>query len=306
MSTPRLILVVLGSVAAGAAAVYFLNGKNQPSAPAAAGPAPAPAAAPADPRIAKLEKELADLKKRQESKPAPDTAEAKPEDKPDANKLLKDAQPLLKSLTAAFEPRRREMAERMIDAQVKRLTALANLTPDQAAALKAHLEQLDKENQDKWKGTIDGDMKMEDLANLRRGGFGDADKALDDWAAANLPPDQADAYKTGRLREKTERITRSANAQVESLGRRLGLDETQKDKLFNIMVQTDSSYDPSMKLEGVAETTAVAEGQSRDEAIAAILTPEQAQKYNSAEEDRRSRRARFMESLGIDPETMRR
>ena len=306
MTTPRLVLIILGSVAVGAAAIHFLRPPAEPAQPSSAGTRPA--AVPADPRIAKLEKELADLKARQDKTAKPETADAtKPaEEKPDANKLLKDAQPLLKSLTAAFEPRRKEMAERMIDAQVKRLTALANLTPDQAAALKAHLEQLDKENQDKWKGTIEGDMKMEDLANLRRGGFGDADKALDEWAAANLPPDQAETYKTGRLREKTERITRSANAQVESLGRRLGLDETQKDKLFNVIVRTDSSYDPSMKLEGVGDAAAVAEGQSREEAIAAILTPEQAEKYNASQDDRRSRRERFMESLGIDPGTMRR
>jgi hypothetical protein len=302
MKASSLIIGLLAGSAIGYGAFSIL--KNQPATPPA--PAPKSVATPKNPesdRIARLEKELADLKSKKETA-ATTAPEEKPADgqPPDLKKILKDATPLIQSLSTAFEPQRKEMVARFIDDQVKRVTELANLSPDQAAALKTHLEALDKENQDKMKGAMGKNMNIEELMAMgRNGGGNNPQKAVDDWATANLSGDQADTYKTKRLTEKTEQITKSANSQVENLGRDLGLDESQKDKVFNILVQTDRNYDPSMALEGVSATDSVPEGQSRDEAIAAVLTPDQKAKYDAKQAEGNKRRDRFRQMLGVDP-----
>lgn len=302
MKPSSLIIGLLAGSAIGYGAFTYF--KDTPPAAPAVLPAP-PAAAAArnaeSERIARLEKEIADLKSRQEAAAPPATEEKPADGQPDLKKILKDATPLIQSLSSAFEPQRKEMVARFIDDQVKRATELAGLSPDQAAALKTHLETLDKENQDKMKGMMSKEMNMEELMAMGRNGGGNPQKAIDDWAAASLTGEQAQTYKTKRLTEKTEQITKSANSKVESLGRDLGLDETQKDKVFNILVQTDRNYDPSMALEGVNATAGVSEGQSRDEAIASVLTPEQKAKYDAKQAAGNNRRERFRQMLGVDP-----
>jgi hypothetical protein len=303
MKSARLIIGLLAVSAIGYGAfTYFQN--TPPSAPTAPPAPPAAAARNAESeRIARLEKEIADLKSRPVAAAPPATEEKPADGQPaDLKKILKDATPLIQSLSSAFEPQRKEMVARFIDDQVKRATELAGLSPDQAAALKAHLETLDKENQDKMKGMMSKEMNMEELMAMgRNGGANNPQKAIDDWAAASLTGEQAQTYKTKRLTEKTEQITKSANSKVESLGKDLGLDETQKDKVFNILVQTDRNYDPSMALEGVNATAGVSEGQSRDEAIASVLTPEQKSKYDAKQAAGNDRRERFRQMLGVDP-----
>lgn len=252
-------------------------------------------------RIASLEKELTALnaaKAAAETKPIEISAVASTGEEPvDVNKLIKDAKPLLKSLTSAFEPQRKEMVEGMIKEQVKRMTELAGLNPQQAAALQAHLESLDKANQAKWKGMMEKDINFADLKNMGMNAS-NTQKAMDEWAAANLTGEQATEYDKKRLTEKSEQITKSANSQVERMDRDLSLDETQKDKVFNILVKTDKNFDPSMQLQGVDATTSIGEGQSKEDAIAAVLNPEQNEKYTAQQQQRKSREGRWKKFLG--------
>jgi hypothetical protein len=308
MKASSLIAGLLAGSAIGAGTYYLLAPKTPPPAPVAVSPAPKPSGNGESERIARLEKELAALKAEKEKadqKPA-ETASAPAEDgKPDLGKILKDASPLLKSLSSAFEPQRKEMVARFIDSQVQRLTEMAGLSESQAAALRTHLETMDKENQEKMQSAMGKDMKLEDLIAMRRNGGNNPQKAVDDWAAANLSGDQAESYKAKRLTEKSEQITRSANAQLDGLDRELSLSEEQKDKVFNVLVQTDQNYDASMKLEGIDATASVGEGQSRDDAIAAILSPDQKAKYDARQTERKSRESRFMQMLGVDPSKLR-
>lgn len=305
MKASSLIAGLLAGSAIGAGTYYLLAPKPPLPAPVAAAPAaPKPADNRESERIARLEKELAALKAEKEK--SAETASAPAEDgKPDLGKILKDASPLLKSLSSAFEPQRKEMVARFIDSQVQRLTEMAGLSESQAAALRSHLETLDKENQEKMQGAMGKDMKLEDLMSMGRNGGNNPQKAVDDWAAANLSGEQAESYKAKRLTEKSEQITRSANAQLDGLDRELSLSEEQKDKVFNILVQTDRNYDASMKLEGIDATASVGEGQSRDDAIAAILSPDQKAKYDARQTERKSRESRFMQMLGVDPSKLR-
>jgi len=308
MKASSLIAGLLAGSAIGAGTYYLLAPKTPQPAPVAVSPAPKPADNGESERIARLEKELAALKAEKEkadAKPEESAAAPAEDGKPDLGKILKDASPLLKSLSSAFEPQRKEMVARFIDAQVQRLTEMAGLSESQAAALRSHLETLDKENQEKMQSAMGKDMKLEDLIAMRRNGGNNPQKAVDDWAATNLSGDQAESYKAKRLTEKSEQITRSANAQLDGLDRELSLSEEQKDKVFNILVQTDQNYDASMKLEGIDATASVGEGQSRDEAIAAVLSPDQKTKYDARQTERKTRESRFMQMLGVDPAKLR-
>ena len=308
MKASSLIAGLLAGSAIGAGTYYLIGAKAQQTTSVPVNTTvPKAAASGESERIARLEKELAALKaeKEKDAEQPAEASSASADAKPDLGKILKDASPLLKSLSSAFEPQRKEMVARFIDAQVQRLTEMVGLSPDQAATLRAHLEALDQENQQKMQNAMGKDMKLEDLMAMRRNGGNNPQKAVDDWAAANLSGEQAEAYKTKRLAEKSEQITRSANAQLDGLDRDLSLSEEQKDKVFNILVQTDQNYDGSMKLEGIDATASVAAGQSREDAIAAVLSPEQKSKYDARQSERKTRETRFMQMLGVDPSKLR-
>lgn len=219
------------------------------------------------------------------------------ESKSDADKLFNDAKPLLKRLTAGFEPQRQEMVERLAEQQIKRMMALANLNPEQQAALKQHLLDFSEKEKGKWQAMLDGKGDMEDMMKMGRGAA-NSQKMLDEWAKANLEGEQAKSYETGRLGEKAKSITDNANAQIDRMNKSLGLDETQKDEMFQILVRSDKDFDPSMQLEGVTGGSGVPNPLSRDEAIAAILNPEQKEKYQSQQQERAKRFEGFRRALG--------
>lgn len=54
-----------------------------------------------------------------------------------------------------------------------------------------------------------------------------------------------------------------------------------------------------MQLEGVADPSGAPEPESRDEAIAAILNPEQNEKYQAQQKERARREGGFFKSLGL-------
>lgn len=221
------------------------------------------------------------------------------EAKPDINKLFNDAKPLLKTFTSAFEPQRKEMLKKMTEEQVKRMTELAKLTPEQAASFKAFLEQMGEGERAKWDSVLNGKGGLEQMMSMGRGP--NPQKAMDEWAAANLSGEQGTQYQTARLNEKAKQITDSANTKLEAMSSSLNLDETQKDQMFNVLVRTDKNYDPTMKLEGLSTEAGAADApqQSRDEAISAILNEDQRAKYQTQQQERKRQRGGFMKALGI-------
>ncbi len=308
MKATSTLLLVLGT--ASLAGLSFLAGRrslpqvslteNEPTSPKSDAQEKQLAAAKA--KITELEGQITSLRaKPAETKPTEEIAGAEAEageaapGQVDMKKLFKDAKPLIKSLSAAFQPRRDEMAKRFIDDQVKKFAAKSKLTPEQEAAFRAHLESRDKENKAKWDQAIEKDAGMAELMAMGRGGQNlSPEKVQDEWAGANLTPDQAKEYQQARLTEKSEQITKTANFKMESLGQKLGLSETQKDQVFNILVQSDPQYDQSMRLEGVSATAPLGEEVKRDEAIAAVLTPEQQQKYEAQKQERGNAWRRMM------------
>ena len=222
-----------------------------------------------------------------------------PDAKPDINKLFNDAKPLLKSFTAAMEPQRQEAIERMTEEQLKRMTALANLTPEQQESLKAYLAKLSDQEKAKWQATLNGDGGLAQLMKMGRNGP-NPQKNLDEWAKTNLEGEQAQTYQTARLNEKAKAITDSANSKIETMSTSLNLDESQKDQMFHVLVRTDKNYDPAMQMEGIATTAdGTVATESRDEAISAILNPEQQQKYEAQRAQKKQREGGFFKALGL-------
>ncbi len=286
------LFFILG-ISVGGAAGYFAPRPSDKTIPAELTQAKA--------EISKLQSQLSEktqtVTKVAEPTPTATTEPAKEDGRPDMKKIMEDAKPLLKSLTSGFEPRRKEMMKRMVDEQVKRMTAAANLTPEQQASFKAYLEQMGAEEQAKWQNALDGKGGMEQLFQGGRGQ--NPQKAMEDWAQQNLTGDQATAYQTTRLTEKAKQVTDSANAQLDRMSSNLNLNETQKDQVFQILVQTDKNYAPTMKLEGVSTETPITG--TKDEAIAAVLTPTQREQYEKQQQERQRRTGGFFKALGMDP-----
>lgn len=255
-------------------------------------------------KIAALQKELAEAKAEPKTvAEAEKPAESDNSEKFDPNRMLKEAKPLIKMFSKAMGPQRDEAVRKMITEGVKQMTAKANLTPEQAAALEAHLLAVDEENKKKWDEALNKDLSMQDLMNMGRNRRADPQNLLDDWAAANLTGEQAEKYQTSRLTEKSEKITANANERLERLNKDLGLSEAQQDQVFNILVQTDKNYDSKLQIEGAAGTQ-LGKDIKREEAIAAVLTPDQAAKYQTSLNQRKETEKSWGKMLGIRPEDM--
>ncbi len=221
----------------------------------------------------------------------------------DLNDVFKESKPLLRRFAPILERMRREGQKGALDARVKDLAAKYKLNESQQAAVKRFLE--DKADRDAAlmqsvmlaKGTsLDQIMTAGQLAARSQ------NDGLDAFMTTVLTGDELKNYENTRLAERATSVTNEANHRMERLNAVVALDETQKDKIFGISARSHKDYDTGMKIDGVgSDNGAIAPGQSRDEAILAVLTPDQRQKYEADQTRRRDEATKRFRDLGIKP-----
>ena len=195
----------------------------------------------------------------------------------DLNQVFEQAKPLLKSLSPMLDQWRKKGAKAWAEARVAELTKKYPLTADQQAAVKKWFE--DKSDQESERGKSMMDQPGMTLDKLIASGRGQApEDGLDEFMQSTLTADQLPAYQADRLHQRAGNVEKEATRKVDQLDKAVGLDEAQKDRVFGIMARSSRDYDASMQLEGLgSDTGAFESGQSRDEAIRSVLTPEQSQ-----------------------------
>ena len=83
----------------------------------------------------------------------------------------------------------------------------------------------------------------------------------------------------------------------------LNLDEDQKDKVFNILVKKNPQYDSALAVQGVStDGDSFDIKKSQDEAIEAVLRPEQMEDWKQMQERKNKETKRWTDALGgLDP-----
>ena len=117
---------------------------------------------------------------------------------------------------------------------------------------------------------------------------------------STLTGDDLARYKSDRLNQRVENVQNEAEHKVSRLHREVELDEAQQDQVFAIMARSSPDFDSSMQFEGLGDDTAkLAPGQSRNDAIMAVLRPDQRQQYEERRVARRQEAEQDLRESGL-------
>lgn len=291
----KTLLSLTAGILLGASAVFAWVHLSEPeTAPDAAAQA----------EIARLKKELTTAKQASDSlrsqiasigiNPTPPK-----ENELDINRLLNDARPLMKSLALMFGEQRKTMTERMIRGIAERLAEEMGLTPEQTEEMIAHFLKLDEENFAKIKAMLDRELSVLDVFTVMKDM--NPQKAMDSYVMEKMSPEQKEKWENRKLENKAQQLERTANWQLDRM-RALNLDEDQKDKVFDILVKKNPSYDPKLAVEGVETGGETASAQTQDQAIAAVLREDQLPEWQKMQERQQQERQRWSNAMGgFDP-----
>jgi hypothetical protein len=213
--------------------------------------------------------------------------------------VFRATQPLIRDLSPIFERMRVRELQRQTDSKANELARKYSLNPAQQEALKKWLDQNAVEDAKRYTDLISQDgTKLEDMAKAATEVR--ANDGLDQFMENTLSGDKLAAYKTDSMLQKVERVQQEADMKVTRLDSIVNLDETQRGQVFGVMARGARDFDPAMQFEGLGtDTAALPSGKSKQEAILAVLRPEQRQAYQAEQEKRRQAAQKEMESMGL-------
>jgi hypothetical protein len=209
----------------------------------------------------------------------------------DVNEVFRTFRPVFRDLAPLFDRIRRKELKQSHERVHDHLTRKYHLDASQQAALKKWQEaQADTEAKVFRALATSESITLEDMIKASQAPR--RHTGLDRFMEGLLTGDDLNAFKSDRMTERVENVQNEAEQRVSRLHREVELDESQQDQIFAIMARSSPDFDPAMRFEGLGDdTAALAPGQSRHDAIMAVLRPDQRQQY----EERRAARRREAE-----------
>lgn len=203
--------------------------------------------------------------------------------------LVQASRPMLTRMTPMFQA----MLERGIERRVAEMKDQLGLTDAQAEELARRLRQAGEDELAKFNeravdpSTPPGEVFSRDGGPLQG-------EAFETILRESVDEEQFAEYQRRQLEDRAASLERAANREVDRLGRQLELDEGQKDQVFEIYARTSNRFDPSLEVQTDSGATADVEaGASREDAIRAVLRPDQQEVYDRQVEERRAREQRW-------------
>jgi hypothetical protein len=209
--------------------------------------------------------------------------------------VFRATQPLIRDLAPLFDRVRVREQQRKIDGMVGELARKYSLNPTQQESLKKWFEQKAVDESKRFTDLVSRDgTKLEDLvkasADFR------LENGLDQYMQRVLTGDKLAAFKMDQMTERVARVQQEADMKVERLDAIVGLDDAQRGQVFSTLARGARDFDPSMQFEGLGtDAVALTSQQSKQDAILAVLRPDQRMAY---EEDREKRRVEQEKDLG--------
>ncbi len=270
----------------------------------------------AEERAAKLEVELkkannrvaalegADPHRRRPGRTLADGARSIAEDIRDGKPVTPDdvfraTQPLIRDLSPLFDRMRVKELQRQTDTKVGELARKYSLNTAQQEALKKWLDQNAIDEAKRYTDLISQDgTKLEDMAKASTEVR--VDDGLGKFMEGMLSGDKLAAFKSDQMLEKVGKVQQEADMKVTRLDSIVGLDEAQRGQVFGVMARGARDFDPTMQFEGLGtDSAALSSGQSKQDAILAVLRPDQRTAYEADREKRRMAAQKEMESMGL-------
>jgi hypothetical protein len=213
--------------------------------------------------------------------------------------VFRAMQPLMRDLNPLFSRMRLRDQERRIDSMTGELARKYSLNSSQQESLKIWLKQNAAEQGENFDRLMlqDG-VRFEEFIEASRDIR--PDDGLEKFMEKTLVGEKLAAFKTDRMLERVERVQREADMKVTRLDDIVGLDDSQRGEVFGVMARGAPDFDPAMGFEGLgSDSAALTSGQSKQEAILAILRPDQREAYKAERERRRAESQKDLEAIGL-------
>ena len=217
----------------------------------------------------------------------------------DLNDLFNTAKPFLHEFAPLLDRMSRRDQKRRIEHTVADLAERHGLNASQKEELKQWLEARAEEQAGRIQEvTGRADSTLADYARAMRD-FQPLE-GVDAFMEGALQGEALDRYRRERLEERANRVQYEAEQRVNQLAAVVALDDTQQDQVFALMARGSRDFDPSMQFEGLGDDrAALSPGQSRDDAIMAVLRPEQRAQYEAHRVQRRQEAEAEAAEIGL-------
>lgn len=213
--------------------------------------------------------------------------------------VFRATQPLIRDLAPLFDRIRVRELQRQTDAKAGELARKYSLNPAQQESLKQWLDQNAMDEAKRYTDLISQDgTRLEDLAKAATDVK--VENGLEKFMERTLNADKLATFKSDQMLEKVGKVQREADMKVTRLDNVVKLDETQRGQVFGVMARGARDFDPAMQFEGLGtDTAALSAGSSRQDAVLAILRPEQREAYEAERARRRAAAQKEMEAIGL-------
>lgn len=213
--------------------------------------------------------------------------------------LFRATQPLLRDLNPLFSRIRLRDLQRGIDTMTGEMARKYELNPTQQESLKKWFEQKAVEENERYDRLVSQEgVRLEEVIEASRDVR--PDEGLDSFMESTLSGEKLAAFKDDRMLERVERVQKEADMKVTRLDEIVELDESQRGQVFGVMARGARDFDPAMQFEGLGtDSGALPGGPSKQDAVMAILRPEQRQAYEAEREKRRLEAQKDLEAIGL-------
>lgn len=217
----------------------------------------------------------------------------------DMNEVFQTLKPVMRDLAPIFDRIRRKELKHMNEQILADLTRKYHLDASQQKALKAWQQSKAEFEAKLFTAFATSETTtFEDMVKASRAPR--TSSGLDGFMESTLTGEDLANFKSDRMNERVQNVQNEAEHKVSRLHREVELDEAQQDQVFAIMARSSPDFDPAMKFEGLGDDTAkLAPGQSRNDAIMAVLRPDQRQQYEHRRVLRRQEAEQDFQEMGL-------
>jgi hypothetical protein len=218
------------------------------------------------------------------------------------DELFAAMKPVYRELAPVFDRIRVRDERRHFERVAGEMAREYGLDERQQDELEAWLHGKAEENAAAFSAVFaDEDAGFEELVRAGREMHGT--EGIDGFMEGLLDPEMRELYRADRMIDRIESVQAEADRKVERLDSIVDLSEDQKDAAFSLMARGARDFDPSMQFEGLGNDTSALEpgrGLSRDEAIQAILTPEQVDALLLHRTEQMGEAAEELDAIGLE------
>ena len=210
--------------------------------------------------------------------------------------LLGDDGPGTNKFAEAISGMMKSAIEGQIEGKISAMKAKLNLTPEQEAAVRELLQKQMGQGTEMAQKMFKGELTKEELEQA-----GKNQPNTRDQIKALLTPDQVAAYDQLETEERSRMARLVANAELMQLQTSLHLDEAQQDKVFAVLAEQAKSQFDGREQNPAAAMDFRAQAGRKTEALRAVLSAEQFERYQKFQEQQLKMMEAFLPKSGSGP-----